>query len=548
MVVRPLVPDLGSLACDGYRLEAGGVTVFVSSLAPTSSCPRCHQSSYRVHSHYERTLADLPWQGLPLRLRWRSRRFFCDNPACPQRVFTERCPKVTQAYGRRTSRLTQALEAMGFVSGGEGGARLAQRLAMPCSPDTLLRLIRRSDSPSLGTPHVLGVDDWAFRRGQRYGTILCDLERHRPVDLLPERSSKSFASWLRAHPGVEIISRDRADFYIKGAADGAPDAVQVTDRWHLLKNLREALGRMAERLAPEIRAAAHAAAADVPASSAEHGEAAIEPPTPCTSPRPVRDQELRERRQTKRLERYQEILELRSKGLSGREIARHLGIHRSTVRQFLRAGGFRERAERRYYRRTDTFEEQLRQRWDEGCHNAKRLFADLQQCGFRGSYYMVRRTVARWRQEGSSDSGRETKKPRPVIGCPSSSRVAWLLIKPIPELTDVEGRLVEALQEHCIPLVSAATLAQQFRDLVHGRDAAGLDDWLNKARDGPDLTEMRRFADGLQQDLPAVKAALSLPWSNGQTEGQVNRLKTIKRQMFGRAHFDLLRRRVLWAG
>jgi transposase len=437
---------------------------------------------------------------------------------------------------------------MGFVSGGEGGARLAQRLAMPCSPDTLLRLIRRSDSPISGTPRVLGVDDWAFRRGQRYGTILCDLERHRPVDLLPERSSESFAGWLRAHPGVEIVSRDRADFYIKGAADGAPAALQVTDRWHLLKNLREALGRMAERLAPQIRAAAHAAAADVPTCSAERAEAAIEPPTPCTAPRPTRDQELRERRRTKRLERYQEILELRSQGLSGREIGRRLGIHRSTVRQFLRAGGFRERAERRYYRRTDTFEEQLRQRWDEGCHNAKRLFADLQQRGFRGSYYMVRRTVARWRHEGRSSSGSQTKICKSSLSCPSPSRVAWLLIKPISDLTDDEGRLVQALHEHCIPLASAAVLAQQFRDLVRRRDVTGLDAWLKKARDESDLVEMGRFADGLQQDLPAVKAALSLPWSNGQTEGQVNRLKTIKRQMFGRAHFDLLRRRVLWAG
>jgi transposase len=547
MVVRPLVPDLGSLACDGYRLEASGVTVFVSSSAAASSCPQCHQASCRVHSHYERTLADLPWQGLPLRLRWRSRRFFCDNPACPQRVFTERCPKVTRAYGRRTCRLTEALEAMGFVSGGEAGARLAQRLAMPCSPDTLLRLIRRSDSPIPCTPRVLGVDDWAFRRGQTYGTILCDLERHRPVELLPERSSVSLASWLRAHPGVEIVSRDRADFYIKGAADGAPSALQVTDRWHLLKNLREALGRMAERLAPEIRAATKAAAVDTSTSSVERGEGAIALSTPSISPRSTRDKELRERRRMKRLDRDAEIRKLRSQGLSGREIAHRLGIHRSTVRQVLRAGDFRERAERRYFRRTDAFEEHLRQRWGEGCHNARRLFADLQQQGFRGSYYMVRRTVARWRRESKSVAD-GIKARRSPIRCPSPTGVAWLLIKPRSELTDEEGRWVQALQEHCVPLTSAAALAQQFRDLVRRRDVAGLDDWLNKARDGPDLPEMRRFADGLGQDLSAVRAALSLSWSNGQTEGQVNRLKTIKRQMFGRARFDLLRRRVLWAG
>jgi transposase len=255
MLLRPLLPDHRSLALDEVRLTADGIRVHVTSMLPNNRCPLCGWSSTRVHSRYQRKLADLPWQGLAVRIYWCSRKFFCDNPACPQRVFTERLPDVAKPYSRKTCRLAAVFGALGFACGGEGGARLAERLGMHVSPDCLLRVIRRTALPEIREPRVVGVDDWAFRRGEHYGTILCDLEQHQRIDVLPDRSSESLENWLKAHPSVEIVSRDRADFYIKGTAAGAPRAIQVTDRWHLLNNLREALVRIVNRHSKQVEAA-----------------------------------------------------------------------------------------------------------------------------------------------------------------------------------------------------------------------------------------------------------------------------------------------------
>jgi len=213
-------------------------------------CPLCGCLSGRIHSRYRRTLPDLPWNQLRVRLVLTVRKLFCDIEACTQRIFTERLPGIVAPYARRTTRLTDILRLLAFALGGEAGARLVDRLEMRTSPATLLRLIRRTPTPPVPTPHVLGVHDWAFRKGHRCGTILVDLEAHCVLDLLSERRADQFADWLHAHPGVAVVSRDRAQVYADGARRGAPDAVQVADRFHLLKNLGEALERVLMRLLP----------------------------------------------------------------------------------------------------------------------------------------------------------------------------------------------------------------------------------------------------------------------------------------------------------
>jgi transposase len=404
-----MLMQLGSLVCLGssavriqdVTIEAERIVLTVESVRPTAACPRCGRESARTHSHYQRKLADLPWHGRQVTIHWRSRRFFCDVATCPQKIFAERLPEIASAHARKSGRLLTALRALALGCGGEEGSRLAQRLGMPASPDTLLRLLRNQPMPIAPTPRVLGVDDWAFRRGQRYGTILCDLERHCVVDLLPERSAESFQAWLGAHAGVEIISRDRGDFYIKGATAGAPHATQVADRWHLLANLRMTLVRIADHHPQQLLAAARAA--QLAQQTTETPSVTIEQTLP---PEIVASGPIAEEHDSSRPDRrrqcYEQVMELYRQGIPQRDIARRVGIYRGTVGRYVHADRFPERARRQYSRKLDRYIDYLQRRWHEGCRNAVALTKELHAQGFKGSYYTVKRRIAAWRQDKAS--------------------------------------------------------------------------------------------------------------------------------------------------
>jgi len=535
---RVVLPDRHGLCLDGVVVdeELSLVEVAVHSAAESATCPCCGRNSTRLHSWYQRRLTDLPWQGIRVVLVWRTRKFFCRFNDCQQKVFAEQNPQIAKAYARRTERLGLALRCIAFACGGEGGARLADRLGIDIHPDALLREIRKCSIPTGPVPRVLGVDDWAFRKGQRYGTVLVDLERGRPVELLPDRDAESLKAWLRDHPGVEIISRDRAECYIKGATEGAPDAIQVADRFHLMRNMRESLIRLIQRHANDVRTAADKmnSLADGPApeSTTKSQADCSELPTP-----PERSSLARQTRH----QRYEEVRSLHQRGLSIRQIARQLNIHRSTVKRFLYSEGFPERADRRYSRQTDSCSEYLRKRWQEGCHNARQLTKEIQERGFTASYYSVTRQVAKWRQKGGATSRCHSTSRYRV----SPQELSWLLLKADTELSKEDRSLKTCLLTHCPELEKGWRLATEFTGLFKDRAGDALARWLDRAVEPSVPTEIRNFAKGLMRDASAVVAAITLPWSNGQTEGQVNRLKTLKRQMYGRASFDLLRIRFL---
>jgi transposase len=477
------------------------------------------------------------------------RRLFCDNARCERRIFTERLPGLVAPWARRTARLATRLTALGLALGGAAGARLSRPLLMPTARNTLLRLIRAAPLPPEVTPSVLGVDDWALRKRHTYGTVLVDLERRRPVALLPDREAETLARWLRRHPGVGVVARDRSGAYADGIRRGAPEAMQVADRFHLLQNLAEALETTFTAHTASLRAVDQARDQAV---IADGGSVPVAPPRP-----PARAATLAADRRQRRMARYQQVWRLHRAGWPGHAIARQLGLGRSTVARYLRHETFPERKGRSDVGRSllDPWKPLLLKRWNAGQRDGRRLFHELQRQGYRGSYPTLARYTQRLRlaQEGAAPrwvrSSRSPSLPS-VIDRPerplTPRTAAWLALQRPERRTAGGTKRLARLRGQDTSLAEAVDLAEEFAGLIRARQPERLDPWLARARDGG-LPAFRGFAKRLGADEAAVRAAAMLPWSTGQVEGQINRLKTIKRQMYGRAKLDLLGRRFLLA-
>lgn len=551
----PVLPfSLPGFVVDIVRTVDVTLLVEAHSVGAQASCPTCHQPSLRVHSRYCRTPRDLPVSEHIVHLVLHVRRFFCDNPDCTRRTFVERLPDLLAFRAQRTGRLTRTLQVVANALGGMAGARLATKLRMGMSHDTLLRLVRSCEAVAPATPAVLGVDDFALQKGRVYGTILVDLDHHQPIDLLPDRTAETFATWLRDHPGVEVIARDRSTEYARGATDGAPAALQVADRWHVLKNHREALERMLNRL--------HADLAQLPEPTTDGNT----PTPPPTSVRPLRlpslrEQAVRQAARDRRTARYRQVQALYQQGVPMLQIATRLGMGRATVGKFVAAAVFPERAlQRRQPSILDPYVPYLQQRWAEGCTNASQLWREIQAKGYGG----VRKQVARWahhqrsepaptgpkKYRGGSKGGLQTAEDKANTNGAATQaallaprRLVWLLLRNSSQLDEEEAAIFERIQQHP-DVVRAHRLAQEFQAMVRQRRAEALDGWLAASQESG-IPELQSFAAGLQHEYASIRAALSEPWSTGQVEGQITRVKLLKRQMYGRAKFDLLKQRVL---
>jgi len=515
------------------------ITIVTTPRQDAAACPGCAVCSSRVHSRYNRLLGDLPWQGRPVTLQVQARRFRCLNPLCARQTFAEYLPGVAAAGARRTERLCGLQGCLGVALGGEAGARLAARLAMATSPDTLLRMVRASskggDTPP--TPRVLGVDDWSWRRGHRYGTVLVDLERNKVVDLLPDRQVGTLAAWLKGHPGVEVIARDRAGAYADGARQGAPDAVQVADRWHMLRNLGDAVHALAEAHSSATRRAAKAVAEACEATAVA---AAVPEPAPCTL---TAAQRASHASLTRRQARYEEVASLHGKGVSISRIAALLGADRKTVRSWLRLGRAPSWNKSRRGSQLDPFVPTLERRWAEGCHNAARLWREVAGEGYAGRPGTVRTWATRRRRAQPGPGLPHTAPGAPAWQTPTGRRAARLLMADPEKLADDERVFITRLLADTPKLAEAVSVAKRFHQVLRREGGETLQDVLAAAS----TTLLANFAASLGRDSDAVQAALDLPWTTSPVEGQVNRIKTIKRTMYGRAGFDLLRARVLQA-
>jgi transposase len=502
--------------------------IWALSRARQASCPSCGRLSARVHSRYERRLADAAIGGRRVVLRLRVRRFFCEHHGCQARTFVEQIPGLTTRYARRSPLLHRMLEAIGLALAGRAGARLAQVLGVKTSRSTLLRLLRALPDPQPASVAVLGVDDFALRRGHVYGTVLVNMTTHRPVDLLADRETATFADWLRDHPGTEVICRDRAGAYAEAARIAAPDAIQVADRWHLWHNLAQ----HAEK------------------TVAAHHRCLTEPASPEPPPIPDVDRVAVDVATTqaenraivvRTRQRYAAVQALVAQGKGIKPIMRELGLAKETVRRFVRARSVEEllatpRAGRPSI--LDPFKPYLHHRWRDGATCASQLFCELRQQGYAGSQGTVIAYLRPFRHLGPPPATPPPPKVRDITG--------WLLRHPDGLEADEQLNRKQVLAR-CPHLEALAHHVTAFAELMAGRHGERLDGWIAKA-EGEELPALRSFAAGLKRDLAAVVNGLTLPYSSGAVEGNVNRIKMLKRQMYGRAKFDLLRKRVLLAG
>lgn len=517
-----LLPDSQTLSLNHVVTRPASLWLEVTSTMSGSVCPGCDRVANRIHSRYQRTLKDLSCCGRRVCLHLHVRRFFCDTPSCNQQIFCERLPGIVDVYRRVTRRLHDQCRQIALEVGAESAGRILHWIAQPVSADAMLHDLHQELTPTQGFQvYHLGIDDWAWRKGQTYGTILVDLDRHVPLDLLVDRDVSTVAAWLKEHPEVRLVTRDRATGFQEAVNLGAPQAMQVADRWHLLKNLQETLERFLVRLQPQVRSCFEKAFVQA------HQATRIEPVETVKSLPPT------DRAQ----ERFRQIKTHQKHGLSARSIALELGISKVTAQKYMALdacpGQMRRRA------RTTPLTPHLSwivEQWNQGKRNAAVLFRHLRREGYSGGYTSVREYCARLR--------RHTGMPAEKWQVPTPKTLSWLLLQPdrIKNAHYPEGL------HQCRKKLSEFTLGEQlFLDgwaLLSGKSDQQLHDWLNAARKSA-IPELISFAAGVDRDFDAVRNAITTPWSNGQVEGQVNRLKVLKRSMYGRASLHLLRARLL---
>ncbi|WP_126625749.1 ISL3 family transposase [Dictyobacter alpinus] len=532
MPTTPLFPLPDGLEIISIHEEENNLKVHIISKRIGCLCPGCAQSSQAIHSYYRRHPMELPCTGRVVKISLSVKKFFCRNPSCQRKVFTERIPELIEPSSRLTTRLRTLVQAIGIAFNANGGARLGAQMGVHVSRMTVLFSLHLLPLPSVGKIIRVGIDDFAWKRGVRYGTVLIDLDSHEIIDMLPDREAESVKTWLASHPEVEIVSRDRGGAYSDGAAQGAPQAIQCADRWHLCKNLGDAVESYLKRQSLSI-----------PAPSAPV-------PTSEKKEKPTYEQRRQERRSQATFERKQEIVErvreMHTQGRSGHDIAAELGLARGTVRKYLHIEGPVRIAPRtRKPSLIDPYYEYLCQRWNEETPTAQQLFEELQEKGYQGGISILKEVVTRLRRGLSGmkypPQSIYTKKMPAML---SARELRWLLAKREDNLTAEEKHGLTKLFESSQEVGQLYCFLQSFLRMVRELKPDLLNGWMKEVRESK-IQELVSFVNGIDRDYDAVRAGLTYSWSQGPVEGTINKIKTHKRLMYGRASFSLLRTKML---
>ncbi len=532
-----LLPPTLDLNLLDYEVLTEQVNLKTLSNSSSSTCPLCGHKSDKIHSYYHRHISDLPTGGKQVIVQLRVGKYFCVNSDCKRQIFTERFTTGLASYGRRFERLNEVLTFCGLESGGNSSTRQVEYFAVKISASTILRLIQKCKIPIIVAPKVIGVDDWAFKKRCTYGTIIIDLETRQVIDLLPDREANTLVKWLLKHPTIEVVSRDRSTTYASAIKEGSPQAVQVADRWHILKNLTETLERFLDTQRDSIREIA------VQLSRINQNKEQKPPIEPIIV---INEECLQIEERTneavpksKYYDKFLKAKELQAKGYSIRKIAIYLKMSRNTVKKHWTRSKFVPKASNKRSNVLD-FEDYLQQRWKEGVHSSKALYEEIKLQGYKYSLRTVF-DVVRYYPKSLDEPMPESVK---ATYYSSKQLSIWLGIHQKDWAKELPIEFLQKLLEDS-PIISKVRLIIfEFKQLMREKEGDKLQDWC-KAAIETGVESLKSFVNGINQDFQAVYQAFVSPWSNGQVEGQVNRLKNIKRQMYGRAGFELLRRRVI---
>ena len=531
MGTTPFLPLPSTLSIDVIEQDAQTLFVHLHATTLTVPCPRCGTSGSYVHSHYHRTVADVSCGGQRLLLKLLVRKWVCAEVSCSQRIFAERFPDFVQTYARMTDRLREALQYVGTTISGEDGARLFSHLAMPTTGKTIIRHVLQMPLPQDTPIRVAGVDEWAWKKGSHYGTILVDLEKHRVAALLPDRSTDTTAAWFAAHPEVEIVSRDRGKIFREAASRGAPQAQQITDQFHLQKNFGEDLEGFFRHHETILKTAARQLAGKAPALPKEPGVQA-------------KAEQARKRRHAKNVRRHNQIWKLFRAGHRIDEIAQIVGVGSRSIYRALEHEQPPPRQRRsRAHTLVDPYLSYLSDRWNSGCHQAVQLYEEIMAQGYTGSLRTIERIVAQSRPHKTKLVSRQTVMLAKV---PSPRNTALMMVRSPEHRTEEQTAFINQICQSNATIATAFSLTQTFGQLLRQRQGlTQLEHWKTTVRESG-IVELIRFVDGLADDAVAIANACTQSWSNGMVEGFNHKVKLIKRTSYGQAGFPLLQRRILF--
>lgn len=527
--------DMPMLNLNKIEYTNGTIWINASFKTKRSRCPDCRKFSKKIHDRYTRTISDLPVFQYRTIIRLKTRKFKCGNPRCERKVFSEQTPVISR-YSRRTNRVLKILESFAIELTGKLGSFMSKQLFIAVSISTITRMAHNQQLPEIKQPKILGVDDWAYRKGISYGTILIDMETSKPIELLPSRDGEDLKKWLMKYNDIQIVTRDRSSSYSAAVNEACPNAIQVADRFHLLMNLSDALDTYFKSISGTISQHIKAKTSEILS-------------LPETGPKATSGiNQVNGATVDSRLEKFNKVKELQAKGFSRKRISKDLKMHYSTVKSYFLQETLSPRTRRRSTN-FDLFTDHVLSRIKTEGYILKDIYEEIREMGFNGEISQARYNINILKEQlkvstlGLSQiQSQKIQYIRPLSSRKLSTYIgAYMAEIKVPQ----DRHYMQTILENITELRIVRKLVQIFRTmLLRGR--GNIKRWIDFViRSKYKLSGLKAFAKGMLKDIEAVENGINMSWSNGATEGHVNRIKSIKRQMYGRASFELLRKKVI---